>query len=385
MAKPAGKKKAKAGDGRRVAYRNLLPGDPAPRFRQRTPGNPDYVFDSAAGRYLVLGFVGTTGDAAGAGALAFLRERRDLFDDERVAFFGVTVDPADEARVKNDLPGIRWFLDFDAAASRLYGAAPVDPSGGAVPVRRLWVVVDPTLRVVAVLPLTQDGADRAALAALLDGLPPVDRFAGIEVQAPVLYLPRVFEPDLCRRLIAAYEAGGGESSGFMAERDGRTVLLSDPAHKRRRDVILSDPALIAATRERVRRRIVPEIRGAHQFEATRMERYLVACYDAAEAGHFRAHRDNTTSGTAHRRFAVSINLSEDFEGGEIGFPEYGSRTFKPPVGCAVVFSCSLLHRVTPVTRGRRYAFLPFLYDEAAAQVREANASKLADGLGGYRA
>jgi hypothetical protein len=52
---------------------------------------------------------------------------------------------------------------------------------------------------------------------------------------------------------------------------------------------------------------------------------------------------------------------------------FGSRTFKAPPGGAVVFSCSLLHRVTRVTRGRRYAFLPFLYDDAAAAIRERNA------------
>jgi hypothetical protein len=39
----------------------------------------------------------------------------------------------------------------------------------------------------------------------------------------------------------------------------------------------------------------------------------------------------------------------------------------------------------PVTAGRRYAFLPFLYDEAAARQREANNEKLADGIGAYRA
>jgi hypothetical protein len=28
--------------------------------------------------------------------------------------------------------------------------------------------------------------------------------------------------------------------------------------------------------------------------------------------------------------------------------------------------------VSPVTKGRRFAFLPFLYDEAAAKIRAAN-------------
>jgi predicted 2-oxoglutarate/Fe(II)-dependent dioxygenase YbiX len=123
---------------------------------------------------------------------------------------------------------------------------------------------------------------------------------------------------------------------------------------------------------RIIRRIVPEIAKVHQFHCTRMERYLVACYDAAEGGHFAPHRDNTTKGTAHRRFAVSINLNDDFDGGEVGFPEYGPRTFKAPTGGAVVFSCSLLHAVSRVTRGQRYAFLPFLYDDAAAALRDKN-------------
>jgi predicted 2-oxoglutarate/Fe(II)-dependent dioxygenase YbiX len=116
---------------------------------------------------------------------------------------------------------------------------------------------------------------------------------------------------------------------------------------------------------------------------THMERYIVACYSAEEGGHFRTHRDNTTKGTAHRRFAVSINLNEDFDGGEIRFPEYGPKSFKPPVGGAVVFSCSLLHAVSKMTRGRRYAFLPFLYDEAASKIREANSAFLSADVDAY--
>jgi predicted 2-oxoglutarate/Fe(II)-dependent dioxygenase YbiX len=84
--------------------------------------------------------------------------------------------------------------------------------------------------------------------------------------------------------------------------------------------------------------------------------------------------------------AVTINLNaEDFEGGELRFPEYGRRSWKAPTGGAVVFSCSLLHQALPVTGGVRYAFLPFLYDEAAARLREANNQKLGEGAGAYRA
>jgi predicted 2-oxoglutarate/Fe(II)-dependent dioxygenase YbiX len=124
---------------------------------------------------------------------------------------------------------------------------------------------------------------------------------------------------------------------------------------------------------RIHDRLAPEIHKAYQFRATRMERYIVACYDATEGGHFRAHRDNTTKGTAHRRFAVSLHLNTgEYEGGLLRFPEFGRQLYTAPVGAAVVISCSLLHEATPVTRGRRYMFLPFLYDDQAATIRRQN-------------
>jgi hypothetical protein len=64
---------------------------------------------------------------------------------------------------------------------------------------------------------------------------------------------------------------------------------------------------------------------------------------------------------------------------------YGPRSYKPPPGAGLVFSCLLPHRVKPMQRGRRYAFLPFFYDEAAATVREANAPLLEQEGEPYRA
>lgn len=219
---------------------------------------------------------------------------------------------------------------------------------------------------------------------LLDHLPPPAQFAGTEIMAPILFLPRVFEPELCRHLIGLYEAQRGRESGFMREIGGKTVGVTDPGFKRRKDYDVEDRDLISALQGRFLRRVVPEIAKVHQFKVTRMERYIVSCYVAEDGGHFSAHRDNTTKGTAHRRFAVSVNLNDDFDGGEVSFREYGPRSFKAPPGGAVVFSCSLLHRVSKVTRGRRYAFLPFLYDDAAARLREENARYVGETGSSYR-
>lgn len=372
----------------RLPRGKLGPGDPAPWFRQRSPANPQFNFDVLAGRYLVLCFFGSAANPRSRSAIDAALARPDLFNDDHASFFGVSCDPADETegRVGNQAPGFRYFWDFDFSVSRLYGAVTqAEPAGNQVSLVPFWLIIDPTLRVIANIPFRIDGGDLAEVMALVKGLPPPKAYAGFELQAPILVLPNVFEPALCTHLIGLYEASGGEESGFMREIDGRTVGVNDKRHKSRKDHTIEDKALIDCLQTRFQRRIVPEIAKIHQFKVTRMERYIVSCYSAEDGGHFAAHRDNTTAGTAHRRFAVSVNLNDAFDGGEVGFPEYGPRTFKAPIGGAVVFSCSLLHRVSQVTRGRRYAFLPFLYDDAAARVRESNAHLLGNAGSEYRA
>ena len=353
--------------------RPLLPGEPVPWFRAKAIGGSDsYAFDTVAGRYILLAFLGRASDPAAAEALRCVERRRALFDDVRACFFGVTSDPEDEAagRVAQQLPGIRFFLDPAGGLAGLFGAQPDE--------RRHWLLVDPMLRAVAAFPLEAGEAAIDALGLAMANMPLAD-------WAPVLMAPNIFEPALCERLIAHHRETGGEPSGFMREIGGKTKLVTDPNHKMRRDRVITDETLCGIARARIQAKLVPLVKRAFQFEATRMERYLVGCYEAG-AGHFRPHRDNTTSGTAHRRFAVTINLnSGEYEGCDLRFPEYGGRTYRAPTGGAIVFSCSLLHEATPVTKGTRYAFLPFLYDDAAARLREANNPHLDEGIGEYKA
>jgi predicted 2-oxoglutarate/Fe(II)-dependent dioxygenase YbiX len=336
----------------------LSPGDPCPAFRTAGNSNPNYVFSSAAGRYLVLAVLSGEDHARFEAVLAQVAAVRSRFDDETICFFGLIDHDADwRSRARDETPGVRWLFDSGEIRPLLGGAE--------VPG---WLLIDPSFRVLATASLDQG----PALLASLDKLPPVDRHGGEPVSAPVLTLPRIFEPEFCAALIAHYDRQGGEASGFMREVDGVTRLMHDRNHKRRKDVILEPGVLTRAVQARISSRLVPQIEKAFQFRATRIERYLVAAYEAEDGGVFRPHRDNTTKGTAHRRFAVSINLNADYDGGDLRFPEFGSRTYRPPPGGATVFSCSLLHEATTVTRGRRYAFLPFLYDEAAAAIRVAN-------------
>jgi peroxiredoxin/predicted 2-oxoglutarate/Fe(II)-dependent dioxygenase YbiX len=356
----------------------LGPGEAAPWFRAPVLNGSDaYAFDTAGGRPVLMLLFGTAANPACAEALAKMEARRALFDDRSACFFGVSVDRSDvdAKRLRPQLPGIRFFLDHDRAVSRAFGAL-ADEAGNY---RGHWLLLDHSLRVVARYPIAQSDAALDAFEALVAS-PPAQDFA------PVLVVPDLLEPDMCRGLIDLYLADGGEDSGFMRDVGGVTKLLLDPKHKVRRDCSIEEPELARQLNLRIMHRLVPMIARAFSFQATRVERLIVGCYDAASGGHFRPHRDNTALGTAHRRFAVTVNLNaEEYEGGDLRFPEFGPRTYRAPTGGAIVFSCALLHEATPVTKGTRYAFLPFLYDEAGAQLREKNSRFLEGELANYKA
>ena len=339
------------------AYDTLFAGDLAPWFRQSCIGQDGlYSFDMAAGRHVVLCFYGAASDPVARPALRLAEQNADIFDGRRLSFFGVSNDPADGPSA------MRHFADADGSISRAFGVAPREGEFTLSDLRRGWFVLDPRLRIVAVFPLGDSGDD--AVFRYLRRLPGDIPAA----QVPVLLVPGVFEPEFCQRLIRFHHAQPGRDSAVLTE----SGAVRDHGFKRRRDCLVGDKAVAAQIQTRIFRRVVPEIRHAFQFAATRMERLIIACYDAAEDGRFGLHRDNTIAETAHRRFAVSINLNEDFDGGDLIFPEYGSRQFKPASGGALVFSCSLIHAVLPMTRGRRYAVLPFVYDDAAAELRRRN-------------
>jgi predicted 2-oxoglutarate/Fe(II)-dependent dioxygenase YbiX len=198
-------------------------------------------------------------------------------------------------------------------------------------------------------------------------------------------VPRVLEFPICDFLVQLYEKYGGEASGFLLDRDGKTETVIDAKLKQRRDMGIADPTLKEIFRDRIARRVVPAMERFFQFRPTRMDRYLVSAYDAETGGHFYRHRDNVNAGARHRRFAVSLGVNKDYEGGELRFPEFGPQLYRPPVGGAIVFSTGMLHEVLPVTAGRRLVFVPFLYGEEDAGLRLRNNALLAEGSALYEA
>jgi hypothetical protein len=238
-------------------------------------------------------------------------------------------------------------------------------------VARTTVVTDANLRIRKIYERVDPRTHPAEVLAAVKQLVGRDEPRLVPMQAPVLLVPDAFDRDLCRRLIHTWETEGHGDSGYMLEVGGKTVGVFDHKRKIRQDHFMKHGPLTDEVKRLLSRRVVPEIKKAFDFQVTRHEEFRIACYDASSGGYFRPHRDNTGSGVAHRRFAMSLNLNtEEYEGGYLRFPEYGPYLYRPETGAAVVFSCSLLHEATDITAGRRFVLLTFFYGEREAQIRE---------------
>jgi predicted 2-oxoglutarate/Fe(II)-dependent dioxygenase YbiX len=174
--------------------------------------------------------------------------------------------------------------------------------------------------------------------------------------APVLVLPRVFEREFCAQVIRLWEKGDHKDSG-VSSRYGNVGVLE---LKRTEDYMVVEPIMQKAISDRLAYRIGPELVKAFAYDREfTFDAHVVLSYSAEGNHFFAAHRDNGAPTTADRSFAVSLNLNDDFEGGELVFPEYSATRISPPAGAAAVFSCSVLHAALPVTRGRRFVLTTF--------------------------
>ncbi len=234
------------------------PGEPVPGFHARSEGNPRFAFDTVAGRWIMILIPGSLGQPGLAERLAAMVGPHAAALNTTHGYMLVIGTDAEDERAGRlrDGTGRRVLWDDDGSARRALRAVGKDGE-----LRTGWILLDPALRVFGVWPLEVGAEAMATLAAA----PPPGEHAGVPLHAPVLVLPRVFEPSFCRRLISLYEERGGGESGFMRDVDGVTVGLVDPGHKRRKDLILEEEPLQAAIRARLNARLVPEIRRAFQF------------------------------------------------------------------------------------------------------------------------
>jgi predicted 2-oxoglutarate/Fe(II)-dependent dioxygenase YbiX len=254
-----------------------------------------------------------------------------------------------------DLP-FPLLLDADGRAAAAYR------TGGAATA----FVLDPNLRVRAALPFADGARVAADVADLVQELVWGDRPAHvITTQAPLLVVPDVLDRAQCDELITVWEQEGHAETGVESSAAGRRSEQLSTQHKRRRDHVVGDRQRSLGLTSAIGRRVIPELWKAFAYRASRFEGFKIACYEASDRGFFRAHRDNLSPATAHRRFALTLNLNAAYEGGQLRFPEYGPELYRPAPGAALLFSCSHLHEVLDVTAGRRFVLLSFLFGDEA--------------------
>jgi predicted 2-oxoglutarate/Fe(II)-dependent dioxygenase YbiX len=230
--------------------------------------------------------------------------------------------------------------------------------GPATALRLRVIVLDPNQRVAATF---DSRALLDAAAAIPELAARVRSSEGAEqvimtAMAPVLVLPRVFEPDFCTQVIRLWQKGDHQDSG-VSSRYGNVGVAE---LKRTEDYLVREPMMQKAISDRLAYRIGPELGKVFAFDRQfSFDAHVVLSYSADGRHFFGAHRDNGAPTTADRAFAVSLNLNDDYDGGELVFPEYAGVRVRPPAGAAAVFSCSLLHEALPVTRGRRFVLTTF--------------------------
>lgn len=256
---------------------------------------------------------------------------------------------ADDALLLCD--GERKFVPALLAA----GGIGLAPSG---PLRLRIVVLDPNQRIAATFDTRPLPAATEAMPAVADAVRSTGD-SGMVLRAPaapVLVLPRVFEPDFCAQVIRLWHKGDHKDTG-VSSRYGNVGVEK---LKRTEDYMVAEPMMQKAISDRLAYRIGPELGKVFAFDREfSFDAHVVLSYSAEGEHFFSAHRDNGAPTTADRAFAVSLNLNDDFEGGELVFPEYSALKVCPPAGAAAVFSCSLLHEALPVTRGRRFVLTTF--------------------------
>jgi peroxiredoxin len=188
---------------------------------------------------------------------------------------------------------------------------------------------------------------------------------------PVLMVPQVLSPEDCELLIKQFESSGdliiNRQQAAAANKEYKLPIY-EHGRQDRVDHVIVDKQVLSLLDKRLNERVIPAIKHAFAFDVTRREGLHIARYVGARGGNQMGHRDNKLA-MFYRRFALSLNLNDDYKGGEIVFREYSNRGYRCPPGTAMVFSSALLHEVQETTEGVRYTLISHFFNDATAQDR----------------
>jgi predicted 2-oxoglutarate/Fe(II)-dependent dioxygenase YbiX len=330
----------------------LLPGDRAPNFTlPDRSGKLRMFYEETRGLPILLFFYDRSFDAQEALSQIAAPQARLTAEAHVLAVADSDSDPIPE--VGPPSPVVR-LVDPLSRVGDAYRTAAGLPRGPAL------FVLDANQRLVETIRPAM-GSDLARHVRAL-----LDRHAAwapatVHVElAPVLMIPRVLDGEICGRLMRVFETEGHDEGAVLSTANGAAADRLNYGSKKRLDHQVKDIELARELTGLLGPRLGAEVQRAFHFQGFWLEPFFIVCYDADRGDFFRPHRDNLIPELASRRFATTINLNDDYEGGGLRFPEYGPHRYRPPAGGAIVFSSSLLHEAVPVMSGRRFALLTFL-------------------------
>lgn len=330
--------------------RRMTVGDRAPNFllEDLTGKRRElYNTDLTGGPIIVLVLGRDDGDC-----LRPFAEQAAAFDEFGAHRYALIAPDNGNARAASTGSGFTLLSDGNGAVGQGY----LEAAGLSAPA---LFALDPNQRIVAAAGNHEAAAFANLTRTAFERIAPRGKPRLIAQQAPVLFIPEVLDDAECDRLIEHWRGGAKRKNEINIASGEGTTKGSRAEVKRRSDVII-EGALERHLLITLMPRLAPEIERVFSFDKEwGFEKFRIGCYEAEDAGFFRAHRDNPSEALRHRHFAASFNLNDGYEGGYLRFPEYGHDHYAPPKGGVLIFSCGLLHEVVPVTAGRRFTLLTF--------------------------
>ena len=192
-------------------------------------------------------------------------------------------------------------------------------------------------------------SEHVSIESLLISHSQIDQTDRLASPPPILIIPQALTNQLCMDLV---------EKGYSCERQR---FIYNSSHKSRQHIVCDDEECRKIDRIFLKS-VIPEVEKVFCCEINQREPYKICSYDADSRGFLSDHRDSDPPYT-HRRLGMSVTLNDDFQGGELLFPEYRRLTEITPSKSAIVFSGQLMHSVSPVTQGMRWSLVTFLFNK----------------------
>ena len=168
------------------------------------------------------------------------------------------------------------------------------------------------------------------------------------INIPYLLIENVFSDELLKKVLKYYD-------------DNTHRLTPHYTPSKNRLHVHPDRELEIEIDNKLSRSVFPEIRKIFYFDVHYRESYKICCYNSETGGRFHPHRD-TPAPYQHRRYAMSLFLNDDYEGGDFELPEYNFK-IKPKANSALIFPGISSHKVNEVKKGARRVIITFFCSE----------------------